>query len=72
MQEALNLFPGGAALEALCGWSDSLKSFSNASVNTLLFTRPWSSEFILHWSNWRRHHQALARYHHYHKSSQAP
>ncbi len=27
MQETLNLFPSGAALEALCGWSDSLKSF---------------------------------------------
>ena len=27
MQENLNLFPSGAAWEALCGWSDSLKSF---------------------------------------------
>ena len=27
MQETLNLFPSGAALEVLCGWSDSLKSF---------------------------------------------
>lgn len=27
MQEEFNLFPNGAALEALCLWSDSLKSF---------------------------------------------
>lgn len=27
MQETLSLFPSGAALEALCGWSDNLKSF---------------------------------------------
>ncbi len=27
MQEEFNLFPGGQALEALCAWSDSLKSF---------------------------------------------
>ena len=27
MQETLNLFPSGAALEALCGWSDNLKTF---------------------------------------------
>ena len=38
----------------------------------LLFPRPWSLELILHWSFWRRAHQALARYHHYRKRSQAP
>jgi hypothetical protein len=27
MQESLNLLPNGQALEALCEWSDSLKSF---------------------------------------------
>lgn len=27
MQETLNLSPNGAVLEALCGWSDNLKSF---------------------------------------------
>jgi len=27
MQEELNLFSSGAALEALCRWGDSLKSF---------------------------------------------
>ena len=27
MQEELNLFPSGQALEALCAWSDNLKSF---------------------------------------------
>jgi hypothetical protein len=27
MQEEFNLFPSGQALEALCAWSDSLKSF---------------------------------------------
>ena len=27
MQESLNLFPSGQALEALCAWSDNLKSF---------------------------------------------
>ncbi|WP_250121618.1 hypothetical protein [Chroococcidiopsis sp. CCMEE 29] len=37
-----------------------------------LLPRSWSLESILHWSFWRRHHQALARYHHYRKRSQAP
>jgi hypothetical protein len=37
-----------------------------------LFPRSWSLEFILHWSFWRRHHQALARYHHYRKRAQSP
>jgi len=27
MQEEFNLFPSGQALEALCAWSDNLKSF---------------------------------------------
>jgi len=27
MQEEFNLFPNGQALEALCAWSDNLKSF---------------------------------------------
>jgi hypothetical protein len=27
MQEEFNYFPSGQALEALCAWSDSLKSF---------------------------------------------
>ena len=27
MQEEFNLFPNGQALEALCVWSDNLKSF---------------------------------------------
>ena len=27
MQEEFNLFPNGQALEALCAWSDHLKSF---------------------------------------------
>lgn len=27
MQEDLNLFPKGQTLEALCAWSDNLKSF---------------------------------------------
>jgi hypothetical protein len=38
----------------------------------LLFPRSWSLELIFHLSFWRRHHQALARYHHYRKRSQAP
>jgi len=38
----------------------------------LLFPRSWSLDLIFHWSFWRRHHQALARYHHYRKRSQAP
>ena len=38
----------------------------------LLFPHSWSLASILHWSFWRRHHQALARYHHYRKRSQAP
>jgi|GEM_PF-4775872 len=37
-----------------------------------LFPRSWSLELIFHWSFWRRHHQALARYHHYRKRAQAP
>jgi hypothetical protein len=27
MQEEFNLFPSGQVLEALCAWSDNLKSF---------------------------------------------
>jgi hypothetical protein len=38
----------------------------------LLFPRSLSLASLLHWSFWRRHHQALARYHHYRKRSQAP
>jgi hypothetical protein len=41
-------------------------------VGRLLFPRFWSLDLIFHWSFWRRHHQALARYHHYRKRSQAP
>jgi hypothetical protein len=38
----------------------------------LLFPRIWSLESILHWSFWRRTHQAVARYYHYCKRAQAP
>ena len=38
----------------------------------LLFPRPWSMESILHWSFWRRKHQASARLFHYRKRGQAP
>lgn len=38
----------------------------------LLCPRTWSLEFILHWSFWRRTHQATARYYHYCKQAQAP
>jgi|GEM_PF-2996767 len=36
----------------------------------LLFLRSWSIEFILHWSFWRRKHQASARFFHYRKHGQ--
>ena len=36
----------------------------------LLFPRSWSIEFILHWSFWRRKHQASARFFHYRKHGQ--
>ncbi|WP_250126523.1 hypothetical protein [Chroococcidiopsis sp. CCMEE 29] len=155
MQEELNLLSSGAALEELCRWGDSLKSFQQrlgkyyarsearlaafdytdglaspycfsfgcrsfpvgvalsgrtptTALNPalvfgshrgwlfgciqsgpwalvrlslaelkrwlwrLLFPRSWSLAPLFHWPCWRRHHQALARYHHYRQRAQAP
>jgi hypothetical protein len=30
-----------------------------------LTSPPWQLTYLLRWSNWRRHHQAEARHHHY-------
>ena len=38
----------------------------------ILFPRSWSIESILHWSFWRRKHQASARFFHYRKQGRAP
>lgn len=37
----------------------------------LLFPKAWPLEQVLHWSYWRRVHQAVARFDHYRKRSQA-
>jgi hypothetical protein len=37
----------------------------------LLFPKAWPLEHVLHWSYWRRVHQAVARFYHYRKRSQA-
>ena len=36
-------------------------------VSRLLFPTVWCLEHVLHWSYWRRAHQATARYWHYQK-----
>jgi len=61
------------------GWVGSLVAFKQVRALvrlSLAETWVWGYCFlalgmhvILHWSGWRRHHQALARIHHYRKPS---
>jgi hypothetical protein len=41
-------------------------------LGTLILARPRPIEHILHWSTWRRHHQAQARHSHYQRRLNTP
>jgi hypothetical protein len=41
-------------------------------VERLLLPRHCSIEQVMHWSMWRRTHQAVALYHHYRKHENVP